>query len=293
MEYKWSDDGYMATLTIAGTTKDLGINDLVTITEEKRMDVGEYTPPALSGYTPGGLARIISRRAEKGVGGYDLMDGRDQAFAFDYTGSGKLDHLFFFRPGSDRFSIVTYKQLQFLKVYSGSDADPKAPGDAIRPSMFQKYGNLRGFAFDPFSYRRLDYVAFYAPGQRWFVVGKKKPRDADGNDWYLGGYAETATCDMSDPNDKAFAFDYSGEGFLDHVVVYRPGSGRIWILKVSSDNFHYEEKWASQKGIGGFELTDPRDLGLAFDYERRGRLDHLLFYRPGTGIVCIIKKVGD
>ena len=28
-----------------------------------------------------------------GIGGYDLADDRDRAFPFDYTGSGKLDHL--------------------------------------------------------------------------------------------------------------------------------------------------------------------------------------------------------
>jgi hypothetical protein len=33
-------------------------------------------------------------------GGYDLADRADRAFAFDYEGIGKLDHLVFYRPGT-------------------------------------------------------------------------------------------------------------------------------------------------------------------------------------------------
>ena len=243
-------------------------------------------PPALRGKTPGGLAQIISSRTQKGIGGYDLMDVRDQAFAFDYTGSGKLDHLFFYRPGSGMFSIVTYKQGRFVTVYKASDV--KKSDDGLRPWLFQQFSNLRGFAIDYGSQGRLDHVAFYAPGYQSFIA-KRHPRDRYDYDWQPFGAPEN----LSDPNDKAFAFDYSGNGCLDHVVAYRPGTGKIWILGLGPDGFHWEDKWKSENGIEGFDLSDPKDLGLAFDYEHRGRLDHLLFYRPGKGILCIIKKDGN
>jgi hypothetical protein len=41
----------------------------------------------------------------------------------------------------------------------------------------------------------------------------------------IGGY------DLKSPNDLAFAFDYDHSGKLDHLVLYRPGTGTIWILK--------------------------------------------------------------
>jgi hypothetical protein len=41
----------------------------------------------------------------------------------------------------------------------------------------------------------------------------------------IGGY------DLKDDRDRAFAFDYDGRGKLDHPVLYRPGTGTIWILK--------------------------------------------------------------
>lgn len=40
----------------------------------------------------------------------------------------------------------------------------------------------------------------------------------------LGGY------DLASPADRAFAFDYDHSGKLDHLVLYRPGEGTIWIL---------------------------------------------------------------
>jgi hypothetical protein len=43
-------------------------------------------------------------------------------------------------------------------------------------------------------------------------------------------------------------------------------------------------------GIGGYDLTSPADKVFAFDYEHSGRLDYLVLYRPGIGIVWILKN---
>src|SRR3981081_1561242 len=39
------------------------------------------------------------------------------------------------------------------------------------------------------------------------------------------------------PADRAFAFDYDGTGKLDHLALYRPGTGTIWILKNDGGTF--------------------------------------------------------
>jgi len=41
----------------------------------------------------------------------------------------------------------------------------------------------------------------------------------------IGGY------DLGDPADRAFAFDFDSSGKLDHLALYRPGTGTMWILK--------------------------------------------------------------
>lgn len=43
-------------------------------------------------------------------------------------------------------------------------------------------------------------------------------------------------------------------------------------------------------GIAGFDLGSPNDLGFAFDFNSSGNLDHIVFFRPGTGMIRIIKK---
>lgn len=43
-----------------------------------------------------------------GIGGYDLRSAADRAFAFDYDGTGKLDHLALYRPGTGTFWILEH-----------------------------------------------------------------------------------------------------------------------------------------------------------------------------------------
>ena len=101
-----------------------------------------------------------------GIGGYDLKSPADQAFAFDYDGSGKLDHLAVYRPGTGTIWILKNSGGSFTPVYAQGD-----PGSGI------------------------------------------------------GGY------DLKSPADRVIAFDYDGSGKLDHLAVYRPGTGTIWILR--------------------------------------------------------------
>jgi hypothetical protein len=90
----------------------------------------------------------------------------DRAFAFDYTGSGTLDHLALYRPGTGTIWILKNVNGTFTPVYQQGD-----PGNGI------------------------------------------------------GGYNLLSTAD------QVFAFDFTGSGTLDHLVLYRPGTGTIWILK--------------------------------------------------------------
>ena len=97
-----------------------------------------------------------------GIGGYDLADPADQAFAFDYDGSGKLDHLVLYRPGHRTIWVLKNNGGTFQAVLASSGG--------------------------------------------------------------IGGY------DLANSRDRVFAFDYYSNGRLDHLVLYRPGTGTIWIL---------------------------------------------------------------
>ncbi|WP_173974734.1 zinc metalloprotease, partial [Magnetospirillum sp. LM-5] len=100
----------------------------------------------------------------QGIGGYDLKSGNDRAFAFDYDGTGKLDHMALYRPGTGTMWILKRSGTSFTPVYQQD-----------------------------------------SPGQG------------------IGGY------DLRSAADRAFAFDYDSSGKLDHMALYRPGTGTMWI----------------------------------------------------------------
>src|SRR5258708_4098050 len=101
----------------------------------------------------------------------------------------------------------------------------------------------------------------------------------------IGGY------DLKSAADRAFAFDYDGTGKLDHLALYRPGTGTIWILKNTGGTFTpVYAQGDPGAGIGGYDLKSGADQAFAFDYDGSGKLDHPTLYRPGTGTMWILQK---
>jgi hypothetical protein len=160
-----------------------------------------------------------------GIGGYDLARPSDRIFAFDFNSSGKLDHLVLYRPGTGTVWILGNSGGQFAPVYQQGD-----PGAGI------------------------------------------------------GGY------DLARPSDRIFAFDYNRSGRQDHLVLHRPGTGTIWILRNLGGRFApIYQQGDPGSGIGGYDLARASDRVLAFDYDGSGRQDHLVLYRPGTGTIWILR----
>src|SRR5579859_4875916 len=67
-----------------------------------------------------------------------------------------------------------------------------------------------------------------------------------------------------------------------HDIIVRIASPRV--TNVSQD--------IGASGIDGYDLANAVDRSFAFDYDGSGRLDHLVFYRPGTGAIFILKNSG-
>ncbi|KAK5045581.1 hypothetical protein LTR84_009199 [Exophiala bonariae] len=226
----------------------------------------------------------------RGIGDYDLRSAADRAFPFDYTGSGKADHLCFYRPGTGTFWILRNNfNGTFTAVYAQGD-----PGNGIGGYDLKSPAD-RAFAFDFDHSGRLDHIALYRPGTGTFWILKNENGNfravyAQGDPGRgIGGY------DLRSTTDRAFAFDYDHSGKLDHVALYRPGTGTFWILKHEADhNFRaVYQQGDPGLGIGGYDLKSPRDLAFAFDYEHSGKLDHITLYRPGTGTFWILQHKSD
>ncbi|MGV9383641.1 S1 family peptidase [Nonomuraea sp. NPDC003707] len=219
-----------------------------------------------------------------GLGGYDLKDARDQVVAFDYAHSGKLDHLLMYRPGAGMVSILKRgADGTYAPVYSSADGgiggyDLKNPADRIT-------------AFDYDGSGKLDHLVLYRPATGMVHILKHGSgatftpvySSADGG---IGGY------DLKSAADQIIAFDYDGSGKLDHLLLYRPGGHTAWILEHGAGNT-FRAVFHSSAGIGGYDLLNTADRITAFDYEGSGKLDHLVLYRPGAGMVSILKRGAD
>ena len=222
-----------------------------------------------------------------GIGGYDLADPADRVLAFDYEHSGRLDHLVLYRPGQGTIWILANHGGAFTPVYQMG-----APGTGIGGYDLADPAN-RVVAFDYEHSGRLDHLVLYRPGQGtiWILAnhgGAFMPvyqMGAPGTG--IGGY------DLADPANRVLAFDYEHSGRLDHLVLYRPGQGTIWILANHGGAFTpVYQMGAPGTGIGGYDLADPANRVLAFDYQSKGRLDHLVLYRPGQGMIWILGREG-
>jgi hypothetical protein len=103
--------------------------------------------------------------------------------------------------------------------------------------------------------------------------------------------------DLISTADRVLAFDYDGDGDQD-LFLYRPGTGGAWVARSNGDGTFVPvysvggDGPAEPNGIAGFDLLSPRDRALAFDYNRDGKQD-LLLYRPGAGAACVARSNGD
>jgi DNA-binding winged helix-turn-helix (wHTH) protein len=208
------------------------------------------------------------------VGDYDLLSPADQVFAFDYDHSRKLDHLALYRSGTGTVEILSNVDGTFAPVCAQG-----ASGDRICTRDLKRPGD-QAFAFDYDHSGKLDHLVFYDPGTGAIAI-LKNPEGTFGPVYEgvgIGGY------DLRSPSDRALAVDYEHGGMLDHLLLYRPGTGIVSILRNAGGTF---APVFQGKGIAGYDLTSANDRAIAFDYDHSGKADHLVLYRPGTGIIHV------
>ena len=252
-------------------------------------------------YSPGKGAITIFRRQEErhfkpvfnsttGIAGYDLLNPADRAFAFDYAGSGKLDHLVFYRLGSGE--IVVIKNVgppkYFEEVYRSTGIcgnDLKGSGDRV-------------FAFDYAGTGKLDHLVFRRPGSGEIAILKNvgPPKKFEEVSRSRGIADSTGkTLRPREPCRSRLCLRLRGcrkNGSSDGLspwhgcVLHRQEEGGM------EGKFEALPGWQGHPGggIAGYDLKSPADRGFAFDYDGSGRFDHLVFYRPGSGDLVVLKK---
>ena len=156
---------------------------------------------------------------------------------------------------------------------------------------------LLAITFDYDSSGKQDHFLYYAPGTGQVTIYKT---NADGT--FATVYSQSSSTpgfgagnvDLTNPGDRVIAFDFLGNGKLDHLLCYRPNTGDVIpglvsILQKNSDG-SFQAVFTSYQGIGNYNLANPIDKIVAFDFSSTGKLDHLVCYRSREGICWILQN---
>ncbi|MBE1874200.1 trypsin-like serine protease [Myceligenerans pegani] len=219
-----------------------------------------------------------------------LGRAHDKVLAFDCHRTGKQDCIVVYRPGevdSDSESAS----------YSVFERDPDGGYQRIHR---QKLGRLsltadRMIMLDDEGSATGQHVVFYRPGAGWVtIVPWVLDDDAGGGhlgpNVYVNQGGGIAGFDVQNARDRMIAFDCHRSGRRDCLVAYRPGL-------VDSDIVSSSYRVIERTTGGGYEqvfehrmgrLTSTADRVIAYDYDRSGKADHLVFYRPGAGWVTVV-----
>jgi hypothetical protein len=217
-----------------------------------------------------------------GIGGYDLRSKSDQAFAFDYDHSGKPDDLALYRPGQSVIFFVKNSGGAFTSIYAGEGLGQynlKSAADRV-------------IAFDYDHSGKQDHLALYRLDAGIVAILRN-----DGDGIFTPVYENPARNPGAVIRDaqasQVFAFDYDHGGKLDHLVRYRPGTGTVEIFtNVRGTLAPVCAQSAPPESTCVYDLKRHDSQALAFDYNHSGKLDHLVFYRPGAGTIAILKNLG-
>jgi uncharacterized protein YjbI with pentapeptide repeats len=274
---------------------------------------GQPKPNYLVCYRPGsGTVFIVRKNSDgtfdnvyaqsdsgHGIGGYAMNNPNDRIIAYDYAGSGNLDHLLCYTPGAGMISIIEKKtdsqnNVSFDTVWGPTSGIGGSSGcDLSDP-------NDRIIAVDYYGTSHVDHLVCYRPGTGniWIL---EKDIDQNNNVTFTPVFTSTSGIggyDLRSPHDRIIAFDCEGtpgQPKLNYLVCYRPGRGAVFIVRKNSDGT-FDNVYAQGdggNGIGGYAMNVPSDRVIAFDYKGTGNLDHLVCYRPGTGNIWILKKETD
>jgi uncharacterized protein YjbI with pentapeptide repeats len=245
-------------------------------------------------YRPGsGLAVVVAKGADRtfnaaktfttGIDDFPLTDSRDRIIAYDWSGSGRLDHLLCYRPGPHQ-GLVTILERQadgtFKSVWNSTTGiggwDLGSANDQIIAYDYEGLGHL-------------DYVLVYRPGSGGIAILQHRSDDTFANVYWQGDPGNgIADFPLSDPADRIIAYDFAGTGRLDHLFCYRPGASLVRILARQPDTTTFVPVYTKPGGIGGYDFSDPADVAVAIDPTGTGTLGGLALCRPGPDIVWIV-----
>lgn len=96
--------------------------------------------------------------------------------------------------------------------------------------------------------------------------------------------------------DHIIAYDYEGLGNMDDIIYYLPGTGQYAMLTHDCPACGFtihQNTIGVGGGIAGYNLAATNDKIIAYDWGQNFIYDGLVCYRPGSGIVWVMKGNGN
>jgi hypothetical protein len=265
-----------ANLTVKYAGLEYGNRDLKGIVMAAWYLVGVYRDwPLNHPFTPDPFKSIVQRNtvglsytqpgANPGI--FDFKSAFDRVIAFDFDGTGKLDHLLLYRPGHGLIVIVKVVNNGFRAVFTSRDG---------LPSWDLLDVNDHLMAYDHNGNRQLDHLLAYRPGSGSFAIFQKSGTEFELLNLVTTGFGDAFPLD--DTRDLLIAFDIEGDGRMNDIVGFRPGGGLVSVLK-SDGGGNFSPVSHSKKGIGTLDFLNSNDRIFAIDYTSSKTMDHLIAYR--------------
>jgi len=221
-----------------------------------------------------------------GIGGFNLDQGQDKIFGFDYDGSGKADHLLLYRAGGAAVWILKNTNGVFTPVFQS--------GSGIGGYNMDN-GNDQIVPFDYYSNGKLDHLVCYRPGSGALWIIEKGANGA-----FTPVY-KTSTGVPGFPinqiTDRVFALDYLQDGHRDHLLFYSPGVGTVSVVTRSTTtglkqqtgpDFSAElQFWTAPTAQNGYL----GDRAFALDNNSTGIMSNIVHYVPGTYSISVYNNV--
>jgi hypothetical protein len=252
-------------------------------------------------YRPGaGLCTILANNngsftpvftSTTGIGGYDLKGVSDKICAMYYGETGLNTDLVCYRPGYGFFWLLSHGTgTTFTPVSKGNSGvggyNLADPDDQITPV--------------PFETAQFDAMAMYRPGTGifWIVYWNSvQGQWTQALKITSGGLADF---DLSQPQDRLFAYDYYGTGVQNEIFCFRPGGGK-WAVEQGVQHgltmTFSPVIYGLSGGLGtcafGYTPTSSDgwvcDRGFAFDYQSNGQQSGLAFFDGGNNVFDVFK----
>jgi hypothetical protein len=164
---------------------------------------------------------------------FNLADSRDQVLPYDLTGSGHADGLICYRPGTGVVYEIKHDMQNGFYTWFDQSAGIWNNGSPTTLKYDFSSNADRIIPYDYFGNGMTNNIVCYRPGGGACYMMDGFTTNGYGNiDYHASNGIGSGTTffDLSNGNDKVFAYDFDGTGKIDHLVCYRPGGKRYGYL---------------------------------------------------------------